>query len=136
MMLEVETNPYTCSAEAMEAPLRRMLGMSNSLYEGMRNGKDEKFMEQSIDQLLEFAQRQFACEEELQRHEHYDGLPAHQFEHENLVEWLKQMRVHLIAGTLPSPPLEIAEYLRDWLYEHVLRSDQAFLSEVGAHERW
>jgi hemerythrin-like metal-binding protein len=120
--------------ESQQAGLSRMLGLANDLCEGLRAGQGRTFMEQRIDQLLELMKSHFACEESLLEQMHHVRLAAQHHEHQNLTEWLKQMRVRLADGTLPSPPVEVAGYLRDWLSEHVRRSDQDCLSEVCGRE--
>lgn len=131
-----EMKPCAQDVETLEAGLRRMLGLANDLCEGIRAGCDHDFMERQIRLLIDFMERHFACEEDLLERMHYAALAAHRHEHQNLLEWLKQMRVRMEAGTLPTSELEIAGYLRDWLGEHMRRSDQSYLSEMGSHESW
>lgn len=136
MTLLLEIEPCTRDLETLQAGLSRLLGLANDLCEGVRAGQGSAFMEQQINSLLESMARQFSCEEMLLERMHYAGLAAQRHEHENLVEWLKQMRTRLGEQALPSPPLQVAEFLRDWLSEHVRRSDQSYLSELGSHESW
>lgn len=132
-LLEVAM-PCAKDLESQQAGLSRMLGLANDLCEGVRAGQGRAFMAQRMDELLELMKSQFACEESLLEQTHHARLAAQHHEHENLTEWLQQMRARLADGTLPSPPVEVAGYLRDWLSEHVRRSDQDCLSEVCGRE--
>ncbi len=136
MTLLLGIEPCTKDLETLQAGLSRLLGLANELCEGVRAGQGHVFMEQQIDRLLESMARQFSCEEMLLERMHYAGTASQRHEHENLVEWLKQMRARLVEHALPSPPLQVSEFLRDWLSEHVRRSDQSYLSELGSRESW
>lgn len=136
MNVLVESDPCTQDAEGLEAGLRRLLGLANDLCESVRAGCGRGCAERHVARLLEFMREQFACEERMLEQAHYAGLAVQRHEHQNLVEWLEQMQKRLEAGTLPASESEIAGYLRDWLSEHIHRSDQSYLSELGCHESW
>lgn len=128
--------PCTHDVEGLETGLLRMLGMSNDLCEGLRAGCGPEFAERHLEELLTYARQQFACEEQLLEAVCYPRLAEHCHEHQNMIAWVEEMQTRLGQGTLPAPALEVAEYLRDWIGEHAHHSDQSYLSEFRAGERF
>ncbi len=112
-----------------------MMALVNELYDSVRGGASPARAAALIDQLSARVRAHFNCEGTLLDRIGYAGAVDERHEHENMTAWLDELRSRFWSGTLPVPPVEAVEYLRDWILEHVARSDQNFLSELAARER-
>jgi len=60
----------------------------------------------------------------------------HQREHHELLVWSVKVQEQFRDGTLVAPSLEVMNYLKDWLFDHIMGSDQqykAHLNAMGIH---
>jgi hemerythrin len=55
-------------------------------------------------------------------------------EHVNAVEWVEEIRRKYDEGVSAGLSLEVVDFLKDWLFDHILGSDQKYtqyLHEAG-----
>lgn len=120
--------------ESLESDHIKMMALVNELYDCVRTGAEARKAAALIDELASHIRAHFACEERLLERIEFPGTVEQRHEHENMTAWIEELRSRFWSGTLPVPPAEAVEYLRDWILEHVVRSDQSFLSELAVRE--
>ncbi len=112
----------------------RLVEVLNNLHDAMRARQGAAALEAQLEALLRYTIDHFAHEERLFRQHGYPDGPAHTREHEQLRQKVLAFRKQLKANEL-ALPVEVMSFLRDWLSNHILVSDAAyveFLKSRGA----
>jgi hemerythrin len=114
---------------------RRLVEILNDLYEAMGNGRNKQILGQLLDELVDYACYHFEREEGMFRADYGEALD-HKAEHENFVAWITETQSRFMEGSAAAPSLEVVNYLKDWLFDHILGRDRrlgAHLNELGFH---
>ena len=115
--------------EIIDSDHKKLVGMLNELYDAIADGTSKEILGDLLDRLVEYTSVHFAREESFFSRTGYPGAEAHKFEHANMIAWLVEMRTRLKSGSAMGPSLELVNYLKDWLFDHILGSDM----EYGPH---
>ena len=112
---------------------RCLLDMLNDLYDAIRQKRNKEMVGKLLEDLVDYTRYHFSREEGMFGAD-YAEANQHRAEQENFVAWITEMRSRFIKGSAAAPSLEVVNYLRDWLFDHILGSDQrlgAYLNGVG-----
>jgi hemerythrin-like metal-binding protein len=107
---------------------RLLVGIINELYEAMKSGHGYEILTQTIDRLVDYANRHFETEESFMRISHYPQQAAHEQEHRLLRQKVEEMERQRRANKGPSA-VELLTFLCDWLRDHVTTADK----ELGVY---
>jgi hemerythrin len=81
----------------------------------------------ALDELEEYTKVHFKREEKLQTAMSYPKYDEHKFQHQELVNRLKEIREQILgindSSRLAEKAPQLTKLLRDWLLEHVLTED-------------
>jgi methyl-accepting chemotaxis protein/hemerythrin len=111
-----------------------MVGLINDLYDAIAAGVGKEVIEGIIDEVVSYTSFHLTCEERLFDLTNYAEAETHQKEHDVMRAWAKGVQDEYNKGTLLAPSLEVMVYLKDWLFDHILISDQKYapyLKEMG-----
>jgi hemerythrin-like metal-binding protein len=111
---------------------KRLVGMINELYEGIGAGASEDLVHLTLNRLVEYTRFHFGREEELLARAHYAEQPQHHAEHAAMVERVEGIQAQIEQGTAIAPSLEVMNYLKDWLFDHILGTDQRYVPHLTA----
>ena len=78
-----------------------------------------------LDQLIEYSNIHFMSEQVLMRERAYPGLPAHEAEHDQLMDQMRDFQKRFEMGERSLTAAEIST-LRDWVLRHIRTKDTAF----------
>ena len=133
MPLMVWNDRISVGVESIDADHKKMVGMINELFDAILAGNGRKKLNGLLDRLVDYTRYHFAHEEELFVRTGYPDAAAHKREHEEMTAWMKSAwhRDHSSSATAPS--LEMMNHLKDWLFDHILGSDQKFAPHMKAH---
>lgn len=117
------------SAYALDLPEidnqhRELLEVMNTLWACVVKAAPEKELEDVLDQLREYTRTHFVAEETLMRIQQYPQLDAHMKQHQDFIDQLTQAKGKL--ATNPAAALELLGFLKDWLVNHIDRSDRHY----------
>jgi hemerythrin len=133
-MAQAVANGTECAGiELLESDHLKMMALAHKLCERVRLVDAPREIADLMDNLAAHTREHFACEEMLMDRIGYACVEEQRHEHENMTAWIEEMRTRFWEGTLPVPTLEAVEYLRDWILEHVVHSDQRCFAEAAAH---
>ncbi len=118
--------------ENLDTDHKQLVSMVNELYDGILAGDGRETLGRLLDRLVDYTQYHFAREEELFAEIQYDCAEEHRQEHASMAAWMMEMRTNYRNGTAIAPSLEVMNYLKDWLFDHVISSDQKFVSHLKA----
>lgn len=94
---------------------------------------DRSELPQLLEQLEDFTNAHFLAEQLLMRLHSYPGFEAHQREHDDLMEELKQLGKELLSEDSVRST-QLAENLERWLITHIQSEDQALAEYLKSRE--
>jgi hemerythrin len=91
----------------------------------LRGARDPAQLSRLLDGLVEYTNIHFMSEQLIMRQHVYPGLPAHEAEHDQLMEQMRDFQKRIGSGerTLVADDLSA---LRDWVLRHIRTKDTAF----------
>jgi hemerythrin len=104
---------------------RRLVDYLNDLYTAMQSGQGRDALERVFKGLLAYTQQHFAAEEGLLKRYRYPDYEAHKAVHDKLTAHVQHLYAQFQAGAIASP-IQITNFLKDWLQKHILGTDQKY----------
>jgi len=132
MALVTWDQSYSVSVSRLDEQHQKLFSLINSLHEAMRQGKGQELVQDIVHELATYTVTHFRAEEELLRKANYPGLVAHQAEHQKYVAKVNQFAEDLKAGRNASS-IAVLGFLKDWLAEHIKRTDGSYAAHLNAH---
>lgn len=118
--------------EPVDNDHKEMVAMINELYDGIQTGDAGSILSGILDRLVDYIGTHFSREEKLFEGTAYPGAEQHLREHEKLTHWVLDFQRRFNAGLVAGPSLEAMNYLKDWLFDHILKADQEYVPYVPA----
>jgi len=131
MALVTWDQSYGVSVSRLDEQHQKLFSLINSLHEAMRQGKGQEVVQDTVRELAAYTATHFRAEEELLRKAGYPGLVAHEAEHQKYVAKVNQFAEDLKAGRNASS-ISVLGFLKDWLAEHILRTDRSSSAYLNA----
>jgi hemerythrin-like metal-binding protein len=134
-MQEIEWHEsHSVGVPSIDEQHKRLMALTNGLFQAIMNEAGETILEDTLNELADYASYHFSHEEELLRMHGYpeDLLAQHQAEHQALTEEVYRY----IARYRKDPAnldLSLFVFLRDWTTEHMNRSDSRYSEFLVAH---
>jgi hemerythrin-like metal-binding protein len=110
---------------SIDAQHQNLVKIINKLHDAMRMGKGKAVLSEILNDLELYTREHFASEEHLLRAYGYIELGDQVRKHKAFVERLKAFQKDAQEGRL-STTLDLMNYLKDWLVNHILRSDKKY----------
>ncbi|MGA7522474.1 MAG: bacteriohemerythrin [Acidobacteriaceae bacterium] len=117
---------------AVDSDHRRLVAMINELYEAIRAGSNEDGVRRVLNSLVEYTRFHFGREEALFAQTRYAERQQHKAEHDAMVAWVEEIRAKVEEGTAKAASLEMIVRLKDWLFDHILGTDQRYVAHLTA----
>jgi len=125
MALVTWDQTYSVGVKRMDEQHQKLFNLINTLHEAMRQGKGQLVVEDTVRQLAAYTVTHFRAEEELLRKTNYPGLFDHATEHQKYVARVRQFAEDLKSGNISSC-ISVLAFLKDWLAEHIRRTDRSY----------
>jgi hemerythrin-like metal-binding protein len=110
---------------------RMLVSILNDLYGSVKTGREREDLVEILDRLVEYTKYHFEKEEDLFARVRYAEATAHKHEHDNMVAWVAEARDRLKSGSSTGMSLETVVYLKDWMFDHIITSDQAYVPQLN-----
>lgn len=113
---------------------RYLLSWTNRVHRALRADTDRIEVAKALFALEDYVRIHFRAEERLMAERGYPDFHAHRQSHRDFETELRELRTEIshnpfIAG------MEMLEFLRAWLLEHILRSDRDMAATLSATQR-
>jgi hemerythrin-like metal-binding protein len=118
--------------EALDGDHKKLVSLVNQLYDGIKQGGRGEQVNHLLDELKNYTLYHFAREERLLEETGYGEQAAHHHEHSNMVDWVSGLETRWERNQAVSPRLEIVNYLKDWIFDHIVGSDQRYAPHLKA----
>ncbi len=112
---------------------KNLVNMINNLYEAMNTGKGKEVIPKIIKDMSAYAVTHFSTEEKLMVQYGYSEYEIHKKEHEAFVKKVQEFSSEIAKGNL-TITLNVANFLKNWLINHIQGTDKKygpFLREKG-----
>ena len=109
---------------------KRLFIIFNELSSAMKEGRANKIILSIIDQLIDYTRSHFDREEEMMSRCSYPGLDTQKKEHSLFMAKAKDSRHRYIREASNTQAIEILEFIKKWLVEHIQKSDRAYAPYV------
>lgn len=110
--------------EVLDNQHKKLVAMLNDLEAAIEHGQGREACDDIVTRMSDYAQEHFKTEEALMREHAFPDLEAHVLEHEDFV--VKVMDIYFDPGSEQSSPEGVLAFLRDWLMNHISKSDKAY----------
>jgi hemerythrin len=120
---------YSVRIPQIDDQHKALIDLMNRLYAATQTGETLAAVAKALDELEDYTEVHFACEERLMTEHRYSGLAAHRSQHATFIRQLEGMQGKLDGGD-PMIGIETLEFLRNWLADHILNSDRAYTREL------
>ena len=114
---------------------KKLIEIINDLYDAMQKGKGKEVLEDVFTRLVDYVKTHFKTEERLMAEYNYPERNVHEGQHNDLTYQVGQLAVKAQAGKI-TVTLETMAFLKDWLYNHILKTDAKlgqYLVDKGLH---
>lgn len=117
---------YETGHSTIDTHHKYLFELGNELHRSLRQGGGPRAIARAMRALMQYASVHFHEEERLMRQAGYAGLDAHMVAHRGFIrhmrdQWERFRKSPLTTGR------DLDQYLRDWLIDHICRSDQQAL---------
>jgi hemerythrin-like metal-binding protein len=112
---------------------KKLINMINALNDALLSGQANQALSEIFDELAVYTVEHFGYEEELFAQYGYSESQVHKNEHSALIEQVKNLQQKVKNGDFMIS-VEVMHFLKDWLIQHILKTDKAyagFLKEKG-----
>jgi hemerythrin-like metal-binding protein len=116
---------YSVGIKEIDSHHMQLVEMLNHLYDAMLQGKGNQEIQQVIDDLINYTSFHFSYEEKLFKQYGYPDAAAHHNEHEALKAKVIEYKEKIQKGQAGTT-IMVANFLKDWLTNHILGSDQKY----------
>ncbi len=123
---------YSVGVEKLDGQHTVLFDILNDLHAAMMKGEAQKMTGSLLQKLLNYTQTHFAAEEKLLTASNYPGFAEHHKLHVDLVKQVEDYMVRFEKGEI-TLNLYLVNFLRDWLTNHIQKTDMEYSSWLNAH---
>ncbi len=116
---------YAIGVRIIDEQHKELVALLNGLYEAMHAGKGRDALGRVLTGLIRYTRLHFATEEQLMRANDYPDYERHKEKHEKMAAKVLELKAAYEAETISSP-VQISNFLKNWLARHILGTDKAF----------
>jgi hemerythrin len=118
---------------SLDADHKKLVALVNELYDAIQSGKGGDALGRILDGLISYTVHHFRNEEQFFASTGYPASAAHKQEHEALTKQVLVVQQKFKAGATGTLTLEVMNFLRTWLINHIQGSDKKYGPHLNAH---
>ena len=124
------TNRFSVEHESLDRDHQRLFALFNDLCQAMRAGRSKNVIAAVLDQLIEYTAVHFRREEDLMTAGNFPDLATHRKAHEAFVAKVLEVRERFTRVASNTLAMETLDFVKDWLINHIQKSDRAYAPYV------
>ena len=120
---------YNTGIDIIDMQHKRLLKLINYLSE---EGEKDGMTAYIFEELSQYIKQHFKVEEDILKKSNYKEFAAHKNQHKEFSQWLRAVQQSYNIGGISNELLakNVEEFLRQWLINHILISDMAYVSHL------
>ncbi len=116
---------FSVKIPSIDKQHQKLVSMINELMDAMKSGKGKLVLGDIIQELANYTVEHFNTEEKYFKEFNYPETEQHIKEHREFVNKVSDFKKKFDSGGI-TLSVEIMNFLRDWLKNHILGSDQKY----------
>jgi hemerythrin len=120
---------FSVGVKEMDDQHKKLIAILNHLHDAMKSGKAAKEIGLIIDEMVDYTKFHFTAEEKLMDEKKYIGLASQKAEHAAFVKKAQEFQNEINSGKL-AVSLEVLNFLKDWLTNHILIIDMKYSGKI------
>lgn len=124
---------FSVNVAELDEQHKKLVEMLNDLYTALKAGEGREALGKILSGMVDYTGSHFATEERLMKNTGYPGYLEHKEKHEKMATMVLGYVKKFQANEMSSP-IEISNFLKDWLKKHIMNTDKAYgphLNEKG-----
>jgi len=122
---------YSVGVEAFDNQHKQLIKLINELYDAMKAGAAKEISSKIIEELVAYTVIHFQSEEKVFDEHDYEGTEEHKKEHQQFIDQVASFQKDFETGKV-SLSIDIMNFLKDWLFSHILGTDQKYTSYLNS----
>ncbi len=118
-------NSFSVNIKEIDRQHQVLVDIINDLYESMSSGKSKSIMSKILDGLTDYTKKHFSYEEKMMDSYKYHGLSDQLKQHQKFVDKLTDMCDNF-SNNKAVLSTELMEFLKDWLTNHIKKTDMEY----------
>ncbi len=118
---------FSVGIKKIDEQHKKLISMINDFHISLSKGHGKQALSRILEQLASYVEEHFATEENYMQEFDYPGYIAHKREHDNFTAKVLQIYEDYQAGK-EVVTLELLDFLKKWLKNHILGTDQKYSS--------
>ncbi len=131
MSLITWSNELSVGIDSIDEQHKKLVNMINALNDALAKGEADAVLVKIFDGLVGYVDKHFTYEEGLFTKAGWDGADAHKEAHKDLVAEVMEFKAGLDSGNA-TIGVKLMVFLKDWLTNHIMRSDKEYSETVKA----
>jgi len=132
MALLTWNSKYSVGVKTLDSQHTVLFGLLNDLHEAMMKGQAQSLTGPLLRKLVDYTHTHFATEEKMLAEARYPGLADHKIKHRELIQKVEGYSARFEKGEI-TLNLHLMNFLRDWLTEHIQKTDHEYGPWLNEH---
>jgi hemerythrin len=132
MPLMTWTEKLSVGVEVLDDDHKKLVGMVNELHDKMKAGHGKEALGKVLDELVNYTKFHFEREERFFAKTGYPAAFAHKQQHDDLTKQVLDVQTKYKGGAVATLSLDVMDFLRNWLVNHIQGSDQKYGPHLNA----
>ncbi len=125
------SDDFATTVHCVDEQHKKLVSMVNDLHKAMTTGKGNEALAGILTGLKEYVIQHFGDEEKLQQQAGYPGFLHHKKIHTQFVAKLVDLENNFKEGRV-GISMELMDFLKDWLLQHIMGTDQKYVPYLKA----
>lgn len=117
---------YSVHIQVIDDDHKKLIHLINQLQSSIHYYQSKSFDKEALNELIEYTKFHFSREEELMKKNNYPDYDEHVNQHKVMIEKINQM-VTKYSQNGEDTIKETVDFLRDWLINHIQKTDQKYV---------
>lgn len=118
---------YSVGIDSIDQQHKKLLNLINQLQTAVDYSTGEQFEREALDELVDYTKTHFTYEEGLMRDNDYPDFEAHKLQHEKMFNTVQEV-LEGYETDQDTAMSNAAEFLKDWLINHINGTDKEYSS--------